>query len=100
MANTADEAKVKESGQRSKLRRETELDDVRKVLAMDAGRRLIWRLLERAKVFASVWDQSSRIHYNAGQQDFGHFVMGEVVEAGPEYLLQMMQENKEKKSND
>lgn len=93
--NAADEGQVREAEKKAKLHRDQELDDLRKTLSTDSGRRLVWRLLTRAKVFESVWEQSAKIHYNAGQQDFGHFIMGEVVEAGPEFLLRMMQESKQ-----
>ena len=95
MKNAADEQQVREAEKKQKLRRDQELDDLKKILTMDAGRRLVWRLLGRARVFESVWEQSAKIHYNAGQQDFGHFIMSEVIEAGPEFLLRMMQESKQ-----
>ena len=93
--NAADEGQVREAEKKAKLGREQELADMRKLLATDFGRRFVWRVMSRARVFESIWEQSAKIHYNAGQQDFGHFIMAEVVEAGPEHLLRMMQEAKQ-----
>ena len=76
--------------------RRSDMKDLREILELSAGRRFLWRLLERAGAFRSIWEQSARIHYNAGQQDFGHFIMGEITEANEELLFQMMRENKEK----
>lgn len=76
--------------------RNAELKDLREVLATTQGRRVFWRLLEKSACFHSIWEQSARIHYNAGQQDFGHFIMGEIEEANQELLFQMMRENKQK----
>ena len=40
-------------------------------LATEAGRAFFWHLTQMAGVHRSVWEQSARIHYNAGRQDFG-----------------------------
>lgn len=93
--NAADEAQVKEAEKNAKLGRDQELADLKKILSTDHGRRFVWRLMSHARVFGSIWEQSAKIHYNAGQQDFGHFIMSDVVEAGPEFLLRMMQESKQ-----
>ena len=94
--NAADEAQVKSAREKEKLGRDLELDDLRIVLQTDAGRRLLWRFLEKAKVFSTVWENSAKIHYNSGQQDFGHFIMSEIVEADQMALLKMMSESKER----
>lgn len=94
--NAADPRQVKQGKQKENLARRAELDDVRAVLKVPGGRRLLWRLLERCKVLASVWEPSARIHYNAGQQDVGHYILGEVTEADPEAFLEMMRESKER----
>ncbi len=77
--------------------REEELNDLRVILKLPEGRRIIWRLLGHCSVFESIWDPSSRIHKNAGRQDVGHFILGEVTEADDESLLKMMKEAKDKK---
>ncbi len=93
--NAADPEQVKEGREKEKFGRMLELDDIRKILATDYGRRFVWRLLGKAGVFESVWRQSAEIHYLAGKQDFGHFIMGEVVESNPDALVLMMKEAKE-----
>ena len=100
MKNAADEAQVKRSVEREKSVRERELMDLKILLSSPEGRRFIWRLMGKAKVFESVWEQSAKIHYNAGQQDFGHFLMAEVVEADQKALFLMMQESKKKEENE
>lgn len=94
--NAADPAQVKQAGRRARSRRVQELVDLRAVLALPEGRRLLWRLLQHAGVFRSVWESSAKIHYNAGRQDFGHFIMVDVMEAQPEAYLQMQQESRER----
>ena len=94
--NAADPQQIDEARKRESYERKEQLADLREILMSDAGRRVMWRLLKKAKKFESVWDSSARIHYNAGQQDFGHFLMGEIVEAQPDALLQMMIDAKRK----
>lgn len=95
VANAADKDQVRKADEKIKLGRERELDDLRAVLSTHEGRRFVWRLLGHCKVNGSIWHPSAQIHYNAGMQDVGHFVMAEVVQAGEEFLLQMMKEAKQ-----
>lgn len=90
--NAADEEQVREAAKKVKFGRDRELSDLRAVLRTMEGRRLLWRLLGHCRVNGSVWEPSAKIHYNSGQQDVGHFVMSEIVEAGEEFLFQMMRE--------
>lgn len=98
--NAADEQQVAQATEKEKLERELELDDLRKVLATESGRRLLWRLLTRASVHKSIWEPSAKIHYNSGQQDFGHFIEAEVLEANDEAYFQMMRESQIKKKKE
>lgn len=92
--NAADENQVERAGKSLENRRHQELSDIRTVLASASGRRLLWRLMEKCRTFSSVWDNSARIHYNAGQQDIGHYVMAEIVDADENLLFKMMKEQK------
>lgn len=95
--NVANEGMVKRAQDNEKLRRDNELSDLRSLLELPQGRRFLQRLLDRAKVFESIWEQNSRIYYNAGQQDFGHFIMGEIWEAKPDAYTQMIREAEARK---
>jgi hypothetical protein len=55
------------------LRREQEriLRMYRTVIQTPEGRALLYHLAQLAGVGKSCWEQSARIHYNAGRQDFG-----------------------------
>lgn len=93
--NAADPKQVSEAGKATEIKREDELNDVRTALAVPAVRRYMRRVLGRCKTFESVWAQSALIHYNAGQQDIGHWIMAEITEASPKLMLELMQENME-----
>jgi hypothetical protein len=64
------------------------------VLQSPAGRAVLWELLARAGVYRSVWDNSARIHYNAGRQDFGQELIGTIVDADEKLYLLMEAEGR------
>lgn len=90
MANAGDESKVAEAGRKERDIRKREILGMQAILDTEPGREFLWRLITRAKVFESIWDGSAKIHYNAGQQDFGHWIMAEITEANPTALVEMM----------
>lgn len=97
--NASSKAQIAEAKMKEKLGRDQELNDFRVVLNTKEGRRLVWRLMGKCNVFATVWDPSAKIHYNAGRQDLGHFIMAEVIAADENLLFQMMKENQKGESN-
>lgn len=98
--NAADSKQIKKAKKSSEINREEELSDIKKVLTTSEGKRFVWRVLERCKTFSSVWESSARIHYNAGQQDIGHFLMSEIVQADESLLFEMMKDNKQGEDNE
>ena len=93
--NAADPEQVMAAVDKVKRGRERELNDLRTVLSTVQGRRVLWRLMSQCRTFNSIYEQSARIHYNAGQQDIGHFLMAEIAAASEESLFTIMKENKE-----
>lgn len=93
VGNAGDEQQVASAVGKERRVRTNQLNDVRAVMAMQEGRRFIWRLLEQCKAFSSVKaDDDSTTLYNAGKQDIGHFVITEMLEARPNALIEMMVE--------
>lgn len=90
----SDEEQVKANHEETAKVRKQELEDIKSILKTDEGRRFIWRLLSHCKVFNSIWSPSASIHYLAGKQDVGHFVLSEVTDADADSLLKMMKEAK------
>lgn len=100
VANIADEKTVKRAERKEKDLRLQQLNDIRTVLNNASGRRFVWRLLEKCKVFGSVYSKDqSMVYFNAGQQDLGHFLMAEITEADQHLLIKMMKDNNKEKSN-
>ena len=72
-----------------------EMNDIRTVLSNASGRRFMWRVLEKCNTFNSVYSADNSImSYQSGQQDLGHFLMSEIVQADENLLLKLMKDNK------
>jgi len=93
VTNASDETQIKEAGKKIKFSRDQELADIKAVMSTFEGQRFIWRILSKCKAFGSVWEASAKIHYNSGQQDIGHFLMAEIVEADEQALFKIMKQN-------
>jgi len=91
--NAASPKQVNKAEKREELNRDSELNDIRAVLSTAEGQRFVWRLMEKCKTFNSIWQSSALIHYQSGQQDIGHFLMAEIVEADEELLFNLMKQN-------
>lgn len=97
--NAGDPEQVENAKKSQGFKRDDELNDIRMVLNTQAGRRFVWRILEKCGVHRSIWSQSALIHYNSGQQDLGHYIESEIVEADENLLFLMMTENRRRKKN-
>ncbi len=91
----SDKKQVKQAEIKLKLGRDLELSDIAFVLSTLEGRRFVWRLLSRCQVFRAEYENSARIHFDAGQRNLGLFIMAEISEANENLLFKMMSENKE-----
>lgn len=99
--NASDEGQVRDAGRRARLAREKHLTDFKTVLSTREGRRYIWSLLCKCGCFKSIWEQSAKIHYNAGQQDIGLEILAEMKSIDSELFAKMFLEAKaeEEESN-
>ncbi len=93
--NAADPKQVKFAGRTEKGTRESELDDLRQLLATEPGRRFIWRVLGYCRVWSDSFDVTTNVMaFNAGMQNVGNFILGDVRAAEDEALFLMMRENR------
>lgn len=95
MDNIANEKSVKNKRKKERFDRKEEIRDLKLLLDTDFGRRFVWRVLEKCKTFGSIMSGNSWTYYNSGQQDIGHFILAEIMEANEEAFIKMMLENKQ-----
>jgi hypothetical protein len=97
--NAADETQVKDAANKEKRGRERDLEDLAFLLSDKRGRRAMWRILSYCGTFKSIWEPSAKIHYNAGQQDVGHYMLNDLMDASEENYILMAKEAKKEKLN-
>lgn len=74
--------------------RRLEVGDLKWMMANAQGRRIVWRLLDRAGVYRSSFNHSGSVMaHNEGRRDMGLFILAEVSEASPGGLLKLIAEN-------
>lgn len=83
--NAADPKQVGYAGRKEKQHAERFADSLRAVMGTPAGRFVLWTLLERAGIYESVMpvgdEVGSHIYYKAGKQDYGHRLVGSIIDA-------------------
>ena len=74
--------------------RREEIKDIIAVMQTAQGRRWVWRLLCKARIFSSPYAGSTNdTMMNLGEHNFGLFVMTEVIDACPDSYLLMQKEH-------
>lgn len=81
----------------SRLRERQRDDDMKWLMASATGRRIVWRLLERAKVFSSTFDQhAGAMSFNEGRRSAGLELLSDINRLCPHQYPVMAQENIQK----
>lgn len=77
--------------ERRKLDREQ--SDLKKVLSLPEGRRLLWRLLAESSVFHVTYaEETNRTMFNEGRRSLGLLFLHDILRAKPEAFTQMQRE--------
>jgi hypothetical protein len=79
--NAADPDQVRRAGRKVADLERISLESMRVVMKTQEGRFVMWSLLERFGIFRSIWENSAKIHYNAGRQDAGHELQALLLQA-------------------
>lgn len=94
VSNAADKGQVKNAEKVERTERDKELDDLRFVMGVPQGRRVLFRILDRCGVYRSSFTGNSQTYFNEGERNIGLYVLSEMTEAKEERIFQMMRENK------
>lgn len=91
-----DDRPIEEIGEieAAKRKRAAELGDVLDLMKRKEGRRLVWRMLGRARVFQQSWVEGSfdGTAFNEGLRSFGLWLYAEIIEAAPDLVVKMEKE--------
>lgn len=72
---------------------------MRWLMAHAQGRRIVWRLLDRAGVYRDSFTGNSTTFYNEGRRAMGLFVLEQLMDSCPEKYALMMNEQNRKPKN-
>ena len=87
------EAEAKKAAEKEKLERQKDLWDIKKILKIPEGRRLIWRLMSRAGICRNPFDANNSIQsFNSGRMSIGLEILQDINEANPAAFAQMQNE--------
>ena len=82
------------SKRQEKIELQEQTNDIIAVMKIPQGRRFIWRLLEKARIFSSPYAGSTNdTMLRLGEHNFGLFVMTKVIDANPDLYLLMQKEH-------
>lgn len=87
---TSEEAQAFEDAQRRA--REREIDDFKFVMGDPRGRRVIWRVLEKAGIYRSSYTGNSETFFREGERNIGLMLLAEMMTTCPELHIAMLQE--------
>lgn len=81
---------------KARLNRQNELDDIKWLMNGRRGRRIVWRLLERAGVFRLSYNgNQADTCFNEGMRNMGLGLMAQINAVCPEQYALMVQEQRE-----
>lgn len=70
-----------------------EEDDFRWLMADKRGRRIMWRLLERTRVYQSSFTGNSQTFFNEGTRNVGLMLISDIQKHCPEQFVVMLKEH-------
>lgn len=93
MADLSDAQQVRERRKEARRKLKDQDKDFASVMGTEAGRRVMWRLLEITGLYKSSYALDASIHFNEGQRNIGLQLLADMNRVCPEKYLEMIQEN-------
>lgn len=94
--NAGDEQQVANAQRKERLNARQAAADMRAVLAMPEGRRVLWDLLGHAQMFQGDWvPDDASAHFAAGRRNEGLYLWARIEAVRPEALLEMMTQDRQ-----
>ena len=95
--NAADNKKVKDKEKDLKNERDQELEDIKEILSRPSGVRFFRRLFEEGKIYSTTFTGNSYTFFNEGHRNLALMFFGDVCEAAPNKVAELMINKKEEK---
>jgi hypothetical protein len=93
--DAGDDLQVKDRRTTHGLELTNEVRDLRKVLATESGRRVLWRLLSKCGLYTLSFaaGQSDVTAFREGRREVGNEILIMLAEADPEAYIRLQKEN-------
>ena len=98
--NASDRGQVKAARRITEEQRRRFARALKAVMGTPDGRLVLWRMLEVAGVFKSIYAPNAEIYYRAGRQDYGHELMVELADCDETLYLEMEREARQRARSD
>jgi hypothetical protein len=95
--DVGDEAEVKKRKTKAELRREQEIEDIRRALSNKATRNLIWRILGECGLYRLSFTGNSETFFKEGRRSIGQWLLNELNETDPKIYISLLSDNIEDK---
>lgn len=83
-----------EGRKKAEAERKAWMGDIRDVLSVQSGYNVIFGILRYTHFLESIWCANAEIHKKAGKQEVGNWLFGEVMQAYPDVLVELVKEIK------
>lgn len=94
MTDYSDPKDVQKAHRKVKSQRDIEIEEWRVVLATEAGRNVMKRVLAQTKFLGNgMFTGNSKTFYNIGQRDIGLWIYQEIIEASPRAYVSMIEDD-------
>lgn len=94
------EREEKEAAARERQARQRDDDDLRFLLASRQGRRVAWRLLERAGVNTATFNANAlQMAFNEGFRNYGTWLLTRILEVSPDAYPKMLKEQADERDS-
>jgi len=91
--NASDVEQVKSAGKKQADVFRQEKADVKDILSLKAGRRFIWKYLNKCSIYqTSVSADPYMVYFNEGMRNIGLQLMDDINSCDPELYMQMLRE--------
>ena len=91
--NAADEHAQAQAKRREKDKARQAQNDIREVMSRPEGRRVMWRILVKAGIYADCFTGNSTTFFNEGKRSIGLQLMAELEAAAKDQFIDMWKEN-------
>lgn len=91
--NAENRQQLRDARKRERQILDQQQSDLRAVMQLEAGRRVISRILGQGHLLEHFWSPNSEVHYKLGERGLALWLYDEIMFADPELMFTLMREH-------